>query len=311
MKFKEFGKIDEPLSAIGLGTWQFSGKNDWNDYDEAMSIRIIHKAIDSGINFIDTAPVYGLGHSETIVGKALKGKRSKVFLASKMGLVWDKDLNVKNNLTKKSIFKEIDESLQRLDTDYLDLYQCHWPDPDTSIEETMDALMELKRLGKIRYIGVSNFSTELLKRANEIADIASFQGLYNMLEQNSDKYHNIELGYKTLDDIIPLLEKNGQIYLPYSPLMQGLLANHEDFTMGVRKNNPQLRGDLLKKHQSRIKKINTLSRYPINEVAINWLRFQKSVGPVIAGVSSVEQLEANLKSLQWEMTPELYNEINE
>jgi aryl-alcohol dehydrogenase-like predicted oxidoreductase len=93
--------------------------------------------------------------------------------------------------------------------------------------------------------------------------------------------------------------------------MQGLLEGSDDFTTGVRKNNPQLHGDLLKKHQSRIKKINALSGYPINEVAINWLRFQKFIGPVIAGVSSVEQLDANLKSLQWEMSPELYNEINE
>jgi len=309
MKFKKFAKADTALSAIGLGTWQFSGKNDWSNFDEETAIKIIHAAIDSGINFVDTAPVYGLGHSEEVVGKALKGKRDKVFLASKVGLPWDGNNNVRNDLTKGSIFKEIDDSLRRLDTDHLDLYQIHWPDPNTDIVETMEALAELKQQGKIKHIGVSNFSEELLAKAMEVTEVASHQGLYNMLEQNAESYHGIPLGYKVKDSLLAKLEEHGQFFLPYSPLMQGLLAGKTDFSTGVCTNNPELQGEQLKLNLERVKKITTEINKPIQEIAFNWLIAQKAVGPIIAGCTKLSQLESNLKAISWEMDEDMMSVV--
>jgi aryl-alcohol dehydrogenase-like predicted oxidoreductase len=153
--------------------------------------------VDLGINLFDVAPVYGFGHAEEVLGKALKGRRQKVLIASKCGLLWDGQRNITNNLTAKSILWEIDNSLRRLNTDHIDIYQLHWPDPNTPIEETIEALHSIKEAGKIRYIGVSNFSVELTKQAMEIDTIVSYQGLYNMLERNPESYHEIPLTYRT------------------------------------------------------------------------------------------------------------------
>lgn len=301
MKYKSFSVIDTNLSALGLGTWQFSGKGDWSAYEKETAIKIIHGAIDGGINFVDTAPVYGLGHAESIVGEGLKGKRDKVFLATKVGLPWDGGNNVRNDLTEASIIKEIDTSLSRLQTDYVDLYQIHWPDPNTAIEETMEALAKLKQQGKIRYIGVSNFSEDLMARAMKITDVASHQGLYNMIEQNAATYHNIPLGYEVKNSLLDKLASEGQFFLPYSPLMQGLLAGKETFVDGVRMNNPELHGEQLEKNIQMIQEITEFIEKPIHEIALNWLISQETVGPVIAGCTSLDQLNGNLKALDWDL----------
>jgi len=299
MKMKNFTSIEESISAIGLGTWQFSGKDSWDSFDEAEAIKIIHAAVDSNINFIDTAPVYGLGHSEILVGKAIKGLRDKIFLASKVGLPWDKDFNVRNDLTRKSIEREIDDSLKRLQTDHIDLYQIHWPDPNTPIEETMEALKDIQKSGKIRYIGVSNFSLELLKRAQAVTNIASHQGLYNMFEPNAGSYHNIPLGYKVQDELLPKLVEQGMFFLPYSPLLQGLLAGKTDFSTGVCASNPVLNNDRTADLIALAQRIEKECGKPINEIAINWLINQDGVGPIIAGVSNRAQLSSNLNALEW------------
>ena len=141
------------------------------------SIKTVQKAVDLGVNFFDVAPIYGMGHVEEILGKALKGRRESVLVASKCGLVWDDRKNVTINLTATSIHQEIDDSLRRLQTDYLDLYQMHWPDPNTPIEETISALEEIKKSGKIRHIGVSNFSVDLTRQAMAVGTVTSHQGL--------------------------------------------------------------------------------------------------------------------------------------
>ena len=160
MKYTKIPGYDFRLSVITLGTWVFSG-DVWGGAKEQDSLAAVTAAIDCGINVIDTAPIYGDGLSEKIVGKAIKGHRDKIVLATKCGLI-GKGMKIKNNLTPESINKEIDLSLSRLKTDYIDIYQCHWPDPDTPIESTMEALCKIKDSGKIRNIGVSNFNTELL-----------------------------------------------------------------------------------------------------------------------------------------------------
>lgn len=298
MKYKSFRKIEEKLPVLGLGTWQFSGKDSWYKFDKNEAIRIVEEAVDNGITFIDTAPVYGLGHSEEVVGEAIKGRRDKVFLASKLGLPWDESNNVRNDLSRNSIMKEIDDSLKRLGTDHIDLYQIHWPDPNTDIRETMQALSEVKRSGKIRYIGVSNFSLDLLKKAMEVEDVVSHQGLYNMFEENAESYHGISLGYKVKDELLPYLEKEGMFFLPYSPLMQGLLAGSDIFDKDVRKNNPVLNGSATAEMLEKVKKIEKETGERINITALKWLFDQSAVGPVIAGVTSPHQLRDNLLAVK-------------
>ncbi|MFS0779949.1 aldo/keto reductase [Neobacillus sp. 3P2-tot-E-2] len=311
MKYKKYKVIDEELSILGLGTWQFSGTQDWEQFDMIEAIKIVHAAIDRGINFVDTAPVYGLGHAETVVGKAVKGKRDKVFLATKVGLAWNENKEVRNNLTKENIFKEIDDSLNRLQVDYIDLYQIHWPDPNTDIRESMEALALLKDQGKIRYIGVSNFSLDLMKQAMEITEVVSHQGLYNIFEQNADTYHGITLNYQVKDSLLSFLEENNQFFLPYSPLMQGLLAGKTQFDTGVTINNPKLQGKVVNNYIKAAKEVETVIDKPIHEIALNWLISQNQVGPVIAGATKAEHLEKNLDSLSWQMNLELFRKINE
>lgn len=310
MQYKKFKRIEEELSVLGLGTWQFAGKGDWPGFEKKDAINIIDKAIDAGINFIDTAPVYGLGHSETIVGEALQGKRNKVFLATKCGLPWDENNNVRNDLTKAGLEKEIDDSLRRLKTDHIDLYQVHWPDPNTPLSETMETLAAIQKQGKIRYIGVSNFSEDMMKESMEIAELVSHQGLYNMLEQDAKSYHNIPLQYRVKSSLLDFLEKNDQFFLPYSPLMQGLLAGKASFDAGAVSSNPQLQGEYLTKHLGTLKKIQELTDHPMHEVALNWLIAQKTIGPVIGGCTRVEHLQSNLKALEWTMNADLFNRIN-
>ncbi|BCB05225.1 aldo/keto reductase [Bacillus sp. KH172YL63] len=310
MKFKKFNSVDE-LSVIGLGTWQFSGTKDWDQFNKNEAINIVHHAIDRGVNFIDTAPVYGLGHAETVVGEAIKGKRDKVFLATKVGLPWDGNDEVKNDLTRENIFKEIDDSLRRLQVDYVDLYQIHWPEPNTDIRESMEALAELKMQGKIRHIGVSNFSIELMKQAMDVTDIVSHQGLYNMLEHNPESYHGIPLEYQVKDSLLSFLGEHDQFFLPYSPLMQGLLAGQTSFDTGVTVHNPKLHGEGLTANIQKAKAIQAEVGKPLHEIALNWLIAQHQVGPVIAGATKIEHLEKNLDSLAWELDRGLFKRINE
>ena len=309
MIYKKVDKIKEEISAIGIGCWNFGG--DWDSSEEINSIKIIHAAVDAGINLFDVAPVYGFGVSERVLGKALKeGKREKVLIASKCGLLWNEKHETRNNLTKESILKEIDQSLKRLQTDYIDIYQLHWPDPNTSIEETVSALEEIKKAGKIRYIGLSNFCKDDIEKFMFMIEINTLQALYNMLERNTDSYHEIPLNYKTEEEILPLAKKNGQMFLPYSPLFQGLLTGK--FTKGknfsekdIRNANPKLNGDKFNTYYEGALQLskfaNEIGR-PLNEIALNWLRQNDAVTSIIGGASSLAQLEKNIHSTTWDLT---------
>ncbi|MDI9374169.1 MAG: aldo/keto reductase, partial [Thermotogota bacterium] len=228
MKYRKVKKIEEKLSTLGYGCWGISGPSFWDGTTDDDSIKTIRKAVGEGINFFDVAPVYGFGHAEEVLGKAIKGMRNDIFIATKCGLVWDQQNRISNCLKPESIRREIEASLRRLQTDRVDLYQLHWPDPRVDIEETMDAVNELKKAGMIRYIGLSNFSLSLAERAMKVSDIASMQGLYNMLERNPKSYHNIPLEYAVEKEVLPFVKENGMAFLPYSPLFQGLLTGTFD-----------------------------------------------------------------------------------
>ncbi len=221
MKYKKLGTTDIETSVIGLGTWAMGGWM-WGGGNDSDSIAAIHAALDSGVNLIDTAPAYGLGRSEELVGQAIKGRRDKVVLATKCGLVWHTDKGnhffdeegkpVHRYLGEDSIRHELEQSLKRLSTDYIDLYITHWQDPTTPISETMEVLTKLKQEGKIRAIGISNVNKDEMNDYLSAGTLDCIQEKYSMLDRDIEQ------------ELLPMSEKNNVSILSYSPLAQGLLT---------------------------------------------------------------------------------------
>ncbi len=221
MRHRALGQSGIEASVVALGAWAIGGWY-WGGTDEAQSIDAIHAALDAGINFIDTAPAYGLGRSETIVGKALAGRRDQVVIATKCSLVWhiqkgkphmqQYNKQIYRYLGAESIRYEVEQSLKRLQTDYIDLYQTHWQDPTTSIEQTMGTLLELKEEGKIRAIGVSNATVEDMEQYRQIAPLSSDQERYSVLDRHIE------------EEQLPYCRTHNVAVLAYSPLEQGLLT---------------------------------------------------------------------------------------
>lgn len=229
MELRNIGKTDIKACPVALGTWAMGGGAHWNKSDvsdpEREAVATIHAALDNGINLIDSAPTYGFGLSEEIIGKALKGKRRKAIIATKCGLWWEDDTGafffsrdgktLRRSLAPKTIRQEVELSLERLHTDYIDLYQTHWqadPAAPTPIAETMECLLDLKKQGKIRAIGVSNVTVNHLNEYSAAGGIETAQPRFSMLDRTIEK------------DILPFCVKNGISILAYSPLEQGLLT---------------------------------------------------------------------------------------
>jgi aryl-alcohol dehydrogenase-like predicted oxidoreductase len=214
MQYRKLGKNGPDVSVIGFGSWATGG--DWGGQDDQLSIESVRAALDAGVNFFDTAPIYGKGHSEEVIGKALKGDRSKVVLATKCGLVWDENKNVSRNGSYDSILREAEDSLRRLGTDYIDLYQMHWPDTDTnaSAEETMRAMDKLVQDGKVRYVGVSNYNIPLLEESLKVRHVDSLQPPYSILRPAVEQ------------EILPYCLEKGIGVVSYSALTSGLLSGN-------------------------------------------------------------------------------------
>jgi methylglyoxal reductase len=222
MRYVNLGNSSIKVSVIGFGAWAIGGKW-WGGTDEKDSIGAIRASLSTGVNFIDTAPAYGLGLSEELIAKAIKGKRDKVILATKCGLRWNLNkgsyffeyspgVSIYRYSGKDSIKYELEQSLKRLDTDYIDLFQTHWQDPTTPISETMEALMELKEKGLIRAIGASNASVNQLKEYSE----------YGIINTDQEKYSIIDRDIES--DLLPWCQNNGLSMLAYSPQSKGLLT---------------------------------------------------------------------------------------
>ena len=215
MHKRQLGKSDLHITPIGLGTWAIGGGNwnfGWGPQDDEASIATIHRALDLGINWIDTAAVYGLGHSEEVVAKALKGRSDRPFIFTKCSLVWNDRREVSNSLKEQSLRREVENSLRRLQTDTIDLYQVHWPNPEPDIEEGWSTLAKLKDEGKVRYIGVSNFNLEQMQRAQKIAPITSLQPPYSLIAPAIEHA------------ILPYCQEQHIGVIVYSPMMSGLLT---------------------------------------------------------------------------------------
>jgi len=216
MQKRKLGYSDLYLSTIGLGTWAMGGgdwKFGWGPKDDTSSAAAIHAALDQGINWIDTAPIYGHGHSEKVVGKAIKGIRDSLIIATKCGRVWEgNSREIGKSLRADSIRKEVENSLQRLGIDHIDLYQIHWPQPDEEIEEGWATIAELIKEGKLRFGGVSNFNLQQLKRAQAIHPITSLQPPYNMFRREIES------------EVMNYCRENGIGIVAYSPMQAGLLT---------------------------------------------------------------------------------------
>ena len=217
---KQLGSSGLSITALGLGTWAMGGSGwsyGWGDQDDAESVKTIHRALAAGINWIDTAPAYGLGHAEILVGKAVKGMHDKPLIFTKCGLTWKSNRKIKPRLTKTSILQEIDESLRRLSVDAIDLYQIHWPVPEHSLIEAWETVDSLIDKGKIRFAGVCNFSPEQLKKISTIRMPVSVQAPYSVVDRAVE------------DSLIGFCSKSGIGLLAYSPLQKGLLTNTFDY----------------------------------------------------------------------------------
>ena len=215
MQTRQLGTTDLYITPLGFGSWAVGGGGwqfGWGSQDDGESIAAINRALDQGINWIDTAAVYGLGHSEEIVGRAIKGRSERPYIFTKCSMVWDSEGKISHSLKRNSIRREVEDSLRRLQVEVIDLYQIHWPEPEVDIEEGWGTLSDLKREGKVRYIGVSNFNVKQLQRAMEIDRVDSLQPPYSLIRHEVDK------------EILPFCEKNKIGVLVYSPMMSGLLT---------------------------------------------------------------------------------------
>ena len=294
MKLRKFGKTDIEVTPIGLGTWVIGGWM-WGGADENDAVEAVSVSIEKGINLIDTAPIYGFGKSEELVGKAIrKFDREKIVIATKCGLEWDENERIRRNTSKQRVIKEFDDSLKRIGTDYIDIYQVHWPDRNVPMKETMDVFMELLDSGKIRAIGVSNFTVQQMKEAMDAAPLHSLQPPFNLFEQEAG------------EELLPFCKENNIAGLTYGGLCRGLLTGKFDkssvFQKGdLRKFDPKFKG---KKFQIYLKAVDELRKFAesknstVGQLAVEWAINQPGVTCALVGARNRKQAEENLKVLQ-------------
>ena len=306
METMMIGKSGVETSRIGLGTWAIGGWM-WGGTDEKEAIATIQTAVEMGVTLIDTAPVYGFGNSEEIVGKALAqgGLRAKAQIATKLGLAW-KDGKVFRDSRKERIAQEIEDSLRRLQTDVIDLYQVHWPDLETPFEETAEALQKLLDQGKIRAIGVSNYSPAQMDAFAKVAQLSSVQPPYNLFERDIEK------------DVLPYSAKTGLTVLSYGALCRGLLSgriNAETTFNGddLRNRDPKFQPDTLPRYSAAVQALDTLARERFGKdvlaLAVRWVLDQ---GPTVAlwGARHPRQLDAIASVSGWTLDADTKREID-
>ncbi|HRR03206.1 MAG TPA: aldo/keto reductase [Treponemataceae bacterium] len=296
METKRLGNSDMNITRIGLGTWAIGGtwRWGWGEQDDSNSIATIREAIDHGINWIDTAAVYGLGHSEEIVGKALREMKDKPYVFTKGTKIWDSAGNVSESMKAESLRKEVEASLVRLGVEVIDLYQIHWPIPDEQIEEGWETLAKLKDEGKIRYIGVSNFSVSQLRRAEKIAPVTSLQPPYNLIRQDVAK------------EILPYCEQQNIGVIVYSPMASGLLSGKMSRERIAamdpgdwRKTNPDFTEPRVTRNlalQQLLKEIGAQYGATAGEAAIAWTLKNPAVTGAIVGMRKPDQIEGIIRA---------------
>ena len=312
METRQLGNSDLRITRLGVGAWALGGSG-WfgsmGPQKEDDSVPAIHAALDRGLNWIDTAALYGLGHSEEVVARALRGRTPRPYVFTKCERVWDENRNVGASLKADSIRRECEGSLRRLEVDVIDLYQIHWPEPDADIEEGWTELARLQQEGKVRYIGVSNFSVAQMKRAQAIAPITSLQPPYSIVTRDIEK------------EILPYCQANNIGVIIYSPMSAGLLTGSmtrervanflpEDW----RRNMPNFKEPLLSRNLRLVEHLREIGKrrgHSPGEVAIAWTLHHPAVTGAIVGFRNPQQMSGIIGALEFRLTPQEMAEIEQ
>jgi aryl-alcohol dehydrogenase-like predicted oxidoreductase len=320
MEYITLGKSNVKVTRLTFGAWAIGGWM-WGGADKKDALKAIHKSLDLGVTTIDTAPVYGFGLSEEIVGEAIKGVRKDVQILTKYGMIWDKKIgkfyfnstdnegkpvSIYRYAGKESVINECEKSLKRLRTDYIDLLQIHWSDPATPIKETMEAMEILLKAGKIRAAGVCNYNLEDMKTAADFISLASNQVPYSMLRRDIEK------------DIVPWCINNNVSILPYSPLQRGILTGkfkkgHQFNAGDTRQDTPYYKDSNIKKTNDFLEKLKPLAHdrnATLSQLVLRWTMQMPGITTVLAGARNPAQIEENAGALNIRFTEEEMKLIN-
>ena len=312
MRTRTLGHNGPNLTVIGFGAWAIGGGGwefGWGPQDDEESIATIHRALELGVNWIDTAAAYGLGHSEEVVGKAIRSRTRKPYLFTKCSLVWGTDGKINHSLQRDSVRRECEASLRRLGVDRIDLYQIHWPFPEAQIEEGWETLARLKEEGKLRWIGLSNFDVSQLERARKIAPVTSLQPPYSAVHPEVET------------EILPYCQRHGIGVIAYSPMQAGLLTGgvtpdrvaafpdndwrkrSEDFQ------EPRLSRNL--ELQRLMARIGASHGQPSAVVALAWVLRSNALTGAIVGARRPEQVDGFIGAMSFRLTPDEVEKIAE
>ncbi len=309
MRTRKLGNTGLELTTVGLGTWAIGGpwQFGWGPQDDGEAIAAILKALELGINWIDTAPIYGCGHSEELVGKALEQTREKPIIATKCSLLWNEKREKVGCLKPESIRKECEASLKRLGIDTIDLYQMHWPDPDNEIEAGWEEMARLQEQGKVRYIGVCNFNTEQLNRIRKISPVASLQPPYSMLRRDTE------------NELLPYCKENNIGVVAYSPMQRGLLTGkfNKQYLATLAPDDHRLRSPEFKEpvfsiNLEFVDKLRPIARRNGKtpaQLAIAWVLRTEEVTSAIVGARRPGQIEETAPAGDWQLPQADIDEI--
>ena len=307
MQYRILGNTGMKVSVIGLGANNFGGRN-----DEQSSFRVLDQALDLGVNFIDTADYYNLGKSEQAIGNWLNGRRDRVVIATKFVMAMN-DYPNSRGASRYHIFNAVEDSLRRLRTDHIDLYQVHWPDPDTPIEQTLRALDDLVKQGKVRYFGSSNFSALQLSEALWTSRYFNLNGLvseqcyFNLLVRGVER------------EVVPYCSANGLSVIPYFPLESGLLTGKYRRNAPIPEGTRMASGEFYRRSMTdenfdKVEKLSAFAEergHTMGELALTWLLAKPAVCSVIAGASGPGQVVQNVAAADWTLTPDDLKAIDE
>ncbi|WP_088894572.1 aldo/keto reductase [Leptolyngbya ohadii] len=311
MPTRPLGDSDLHITPIGYGAWAIGGGNwefGWGHQEDQDSIAAIHRALDLGVNWIDTAAVYGLGHSEEVVGKVLKERSERPYVFTKCSMVWNEAREISHVLKADSLRRELESSLRRLQVETIDLYQIHWPNPDEDIEEGWSTLAKFKEEGKVRYIGVSNFSVQQIRRAQEIAPITSLQPPYSLVKPGVQQ------------EILPYCQQNDIGVIVYSPMQSGLLTGkmtaeriaklpQDDWRKGSSEfQEPRLSRNL--KLVELLRQIGEGNGRSPGEVAIAWTLRNPAVTGAIVGGRNAKQVAGIIGAAQFRLNEDELRQID-
>jgi aryl-alcohol dehydrogenase-like predicted oxidoreductase len=307
---KKLGNSDLAITPLGIGAWAMGGSGwafAWGNQDDRDSTSAIHAALDAGMNWIDTAAIYGLGHSEEVVGRALHSVSKKPYIFTKCERRWERDGKIFGSLKAESIRQECEDSLRRLKIDVIDLYQIHWPAPEQDIEEGWAEMARLKEQGKVRWIGVSNFNVTQMKRAMKIAPITSLQPPYSLLARDSER------------EILPFARENNIGVIVYSPMRAGLLTGKMSKERALnlppddwRSRDSDFKEPKLSRNLELVELLreigNRHGRTPA-EVALAWTLNNPAVTGAIVGLRRADQVQGTIGALNFRLSPEEVSEI--